>query len=378
MMLKLDIEHFCEHVWQQKSMVIKGAFDHFTDPLDEHELAGLAMEEELDSRIISKQEQQWDCQQGPFESFEEVCMGAWTLLVQGVECYLPEAQALLEQFQFLPNWRIDDLMVSFSIADAGVGPHLDQYDVFIIQGKGRRRWQVGDKGNYQSVIPHPRIRQINPFDAIIDEVLEPGDVIYIPPGFPHNGVALEPCLNYSVGFRAASQTELLSSFTDYLLDNELGKERYTDPRIALRTNHSEITVAEVASFKQTMLNALQTEHFDAWLLQHCSQGKLEDDSYETDSISIEEVLEHINQGDSIYKAPGVKTCYLSPSIGDTKVHFAVNANKFECDLEQLETLKTFLDSPSWCAEKKNNYSNCSLFIQIIHTLINEGFWILDK
>lgn len=378
MMLKLDIEHFCKHFWQQKPMVIKGAFDHYTDPLDEHDLAGLAMEEELDSRIISRQGEHWDCQQGPFESFEKVCSGAWTLLVQGVECYVPKAQDLLTEFQFLPSWRIDDLMVSFSVEGAGVGPHLDQYDVFIIQGKGRRRWQVGNKGHYESVIPHPRVRQITPFEAIIDEVLEPGDVIYIPPGYPHNGVALEPCLNYSVGFRAANQTELLSSFTDYLLDNELGTERYSDPQIALRANHSEIKTTEVASFKQTMLNALQSEHFDAWLLQHCSRSKLDEEMYETDSISLDEVLHHINHGETIYKAPGVKTCFSSPAPEDTKVHFAVNSILFEDNIDQLSTLKTLLDSPDWRAKKKNNYSNCSLFIQNIHTLINEGFWTLDK
>ena len=147
--------------------------------------------------------------------------------------------ALMRPFRELPDWRIDDLMISFSVPGGG-GPHPDQYDVFIIQGTGRRRWRVGEKLQLKQHCPHPDLLQVDPFEAIIDEELEPGDILYIPPGFPHEGYALENAMNYSVGFRAPNTRELISGFADYVLQRELGSTYYSDPDLPPRDHPADV------------------------------------------------------------------------------------------------------------------------------------------
>lgn len=235
-MKEFDIEHFLSHYWQQKPVVLRGFFQDFEDPIDEHDLAGLAQEEEIDSRLLSFENTsgnpadgagEWKVHQGPIHDFEAVCEGAWTLLVQSVDRYVHDVADILEPFRFLPNWRLDDLMVSFATKNAGVGAHIDQYDVFLVQGKGQRRWRVGKPGEYKEVFPHPKLRQIEGFDPIIDEVLNPGDVLYIPPGWPHDGKALEDCLTYSVGFRAPETSQLADSLSLMLETSDINV-RFTD------------------------------------------------------------------------------------------------------------------------------------------------------
>lgn len=173
------------------------------------------MESEVDSRLVSHQDGKWQVSHGPFESYDHLGETNWSLLVQAVNHWHEPTAALMRPFRELPDWRIDDLMISFSVPGGGVGPHLDQYDVFIIQGTGRRRWRVGEKLQMKQHCPHPDLLQVDPFEAIIDEELEPGDILYIPPGFPHEGYALENAMNYSVGFRAPNTRELISGFADF-------------------------------------------------------------------------------------------------------------------------------------------------------------------
>ena len=173
---EFDQAQFLSEYWQKKPCIIKGFVKNFSDPVDEHELAGLAQEPEIDSRIVSYNRNQWLAAQGPFEDFTDRCVGAWTLLVQGVDRYVDEVDELTNLVKFIPNWRLDDVMISFSNEGAGVGPHTDEYDVFIIQGKGQRRWQVGLPGEYEERVPHPLLKQVDGFDPVIDEVLSCGDV----------------------------------------------------------------------------------------------------------------------------------------------------------------------------------------------------------
>ncbi|PVW87304.1 50S ribosomal protein L16 arginine hydroxylase, partial [Klebsiella pneumoniae] len=172
------------------------------------------------------QDGKWQVSHGPFESYDHLSENNWSLLVQAVNHWHEPSAALMHPFRALPDWRIDDLMISFSVPGGGVGPHLDQYDVFIIQGTGRRRWRVGEKVPMKQHCPHPDLLQVDPFEAIIDEEMEPGDILYIPPGFPHEGYSLENSLNYSVGYRAPNARELFSGFADYVLQRELGSQRY--------------------------------------------------------------------------------------------------------------------------------------------------------
>ncbi len=223
-------QEFLEKYWQKQPVVLKNALPDLAELTDENELAGLAMEEFIDSRIVENNADEWQVSHGPFSDFSRWQDGKWSLLVQGVDRYLPDVQSLLNTVNFVPKWRVDDVMVSFSMPGAGVGLHLDQYDVFIVQGKGKRRWQAGkvDKSQCQNETTEDLLQLSNPeaFEPIVDEVLENGDIIYVPPFSAHKGETLENAINYSIGFRAPSQQELLWLFADHLIENDLGLKRF--------------------------------------------------------------------------------------------------------------------------------------------------------
>ena len=158
--LTLNWPDFLERHWQKRPVVLKRGFNNFIDPISPDELAGLAMESEVDSRLVSHQDGKWQVSHGPFESYDHLSENNWSLLVQAVNNWHEPTAALMQPFRALPDWRIDDLMISFSVPGGGVGPHLDQYDVFIIQGTGRRRWRVGEKLQMKQHCPHPDLLQV--------------------------------------------------------------------------------------------------------------------------------------------------------------------------------------------------------------------------
>ena len=234
--LNFSKDQFLQSYWQKKPVVLKNALPNLNELTDENELAGLAMEEFVDSRIVENNDGNWQVNHGPFTAFSRWQDGKWSLLVQGVDRYLPEVQTLLETVNYIPKWRVDDIMVSLSMPGAGVGLHLDQYDVFIVQGKGKRRWQAGrvDKSQCQNEVSQDLLQVSDPesFEPIVDEVLENGDIIYIPPFSAHKGATVENAINYSIGFRAPSQQELLWLFADHLIENDLGLKRFQSSSIA--------------------------------------------------------------------------------------------------------------------------------------------------
>lgn len=254
--LTLNWPEFIERYWQKRPVVLKRGISNFIDPISPDELAGLAMENEVDSRLVSHQDGKWQVSHGPFESYDHLGENNWSLLVQAVNNWHEPTAALMRPFRALPDWRMDDLMISFSVPGGGVGPHLDQYDVFIIQGTGRRRWRVGEKVPMKQHCPHPDLLQVDPFEGIIDEELEPGDILYIPPGFPHEGYSLENSLNYSVGFRAPSGREMISGFADYVLQRELGSYRYSDPDVPAREHPADILPEELDKLRGMMLDLI--------------------------------------------------------------------------------------------------------------------------
>ncbi len=230
----LSIEDFLTHYWQKQPLVIRSQFPDFVDLLEPEELAGLALDDEVESRLIRQtpENQSWHVKTGPFDeaTFLNLPESHWTLLVQTLDHWVPEARELLSQFNFIPQWRIDDLMVSYATPNGGVGPHIDQYDVFLIQGMGSRRWQVGQPNvSLEQHTPHPLLKQTAEFDPIIDCVLHTGDMLYIPPNTAHNGIALNNCMTYSVGFRAPSHHSVLEQLlVDLLERDESLSDRYQD------------------------------------------------------------------------------------------------------------------------------------------------------
>ncbi|PIE45045.1 MAG: cupin [Gammaproteobacteria bacterium] len=221
----LTISQFLADYWQQRPVIIKKGLLNFSNPCQADELAGLATEKQIESRLIYKtldsNPDQWQVESGPFEGYEQYGENNWTLVVQSVNHWLPAVQQFARLFDFIPQWRFDDVMVSFATLGGGVGPHVDRYDVFICQGSGRRRWRIGDRNRGDNpIVAHEKLLHVEPFDAIIDEVVSAGDIVYIPPGFPHEGISLDESMSFSVGYKSTNAVELLSGFADYLIDVE--------------------------------------------------------------------------------------------------------------------------------------------------------------
>ncbi|MFC5694604.1 JmjC domain-containing protein [Pseudomonas sp. GCM10022186] len=240
----LTAREFLRDYWQKKPLLIRQAIPDFESPISPDELAGLSLEEEVESRLVLEHgERPWELRRGPFaeDTYQNLPERDWTLLVQAVDQFVPEVAELLEQFRFLPSWRIDDVMISFAAPGGGVGPHFDNYDVFLLQGHGRRRWKIGQMCDAESaLLPHADLRILADFQQTDEWVLEPGDMLYLPPRLAHFGIAEDDCMTYSVGFRAPSAAEVLTHFTDFLAQFLPDEERYSDAGTAPASDPHEI------------------------------------------------------------------------------------------------------------------------------------------
>lgn len=332
-----DADEFKASIWQKKPAIFRGMFPNFKDPLSADELAGLALEPGVDSRIVHSDHGQWNLIHGPFEAYDTLGDSHWSLLVQAVNEHFPPARKILNAFNWMPSWRLDDLMVSFSTPDGGVGAHIDQYDVFIIQGEGKRRWSVGPRGEYDIHTPHPDLKQIAGFEPILDEVLESGDVIYIPAGFPHKGVSVTASLNYSVGFRAPSQAEFLSAIADYALEFEQLNERYTDTTESLLAQGSQSDLLPSQAVDQIQ-NLLKAAVDDKSLIQKVAAKVLSTNPrpplqfWPEQTIEAEQLLSTLNNDSRWLTAPGLRWLYTQ-SEQDTGVEYIhIQGTRFATDL----------------------------------------------
>lgn len=231
----LSTADFLREYWQQRALLVHGALSRTQELLDGDDLAGLACEEGIASRLVihDPRSRRWHCEHGPFDEgrFADLPEHDWTLLVQGVEQWFPAVAALLARFDFLPRWRVDDIMASYATPGGGVGPHFDYYDVFLIQARGRRRWRLGQHCDDTTPLEnHPELKLLAAFHEQSSHDLEPGDMLYVPPGQSHLGTALgEDCITLSVGFRAPSHAEILQGMAASLAQSLGGQHRYTDP-----------------------------------------------------------------------------------------------------------------------------------------------------
>jgi len=228
---------FLSSYWQKKPCVVKNAITLTESFPDGDILAGLACEEFIESRLVLSNEQQdeWNCEFGSFDEsrFTQLNPKNWTLLVQNVDDFIPEVKQLNDAFDFLPKWRLDDVMFSYATLGGGVGPHFDYYDVFLIQTSGSREWLIGQECNSHSTLRvHPDLKLLKTFNQVERHVLNPGDMIYIPSGIAHWGTALSnDCITASIGFRAPAYSELLSAAMHKLSNNFSPDQRYKDSRI---------------------------------------------------------------------------------------------------------------------------------------------------
>ncbi|QSX32201.1 cupin domain-containing protein [Shewanella avicenniae] len=373
--LNIDIQDFLSNIWQKKPMVFRQAFKDFADPIAADELAGLACEEEVSSRIVVTQNEgkDWQVINGPFEDYDQYGEENWQLLVQAVNHWYPDSQPLVEAFRFLSDWRFDDLMVSFATPGGGVGPHIDQYDVFIIQGEGRRRWTVGDIGQYEQRNGNLTSPLIENFVPIIDEILEPGDMLYIPPGFPHQGFTLSLALSYSIGFRAPSQQELLTQLADYLIDENLGHKRFT-------SSEDRVGAGVVSANQQQEMMALlkqlaeEPQHYQTMLGKLLSQNRFELDICESEPVTAEELAEAIEEGAVLRRIGGLKVLRLE---NDNQHRLFINGNVFNYDAADDNHAQRLADDTELSGDTLTAMTQSSLQPMLL-TLLEQGMFYLAE
>lgn len=336
----LTAAEFLGDYWQQKPLLIRGAFPDFECPLDPDELAGLACEEGIEARLVEEHgaEGPWQVSHGPFDerTFARLPQRDWTLLVQAVDHYVPEVAELLEAFTFLPRWRLDDIMISYAPPGGSVGPHVDQYDVFLLQGSGERRWQLGGKVDDDAPILDGidlRILERFAVEDGDDWVLEPGDLLYLPPAWAHHGVSQsDDCLTLSVGFRAPSADEAITSFADYLGEQLPASLRYSDAGMAPPADPAELDDTAVQRMRRLILETLDDPgQLAQWFGRVMTQPKYVDQLVPNETPTDPDALvAALQEGEGLLRSPGSRFAWRA--LDDERATLFADGDGAECPL----------------------------------------------
>ena len=349
----LTTEQFFNEYWQKKPLLIRNAIDDFESLITPDELAGLSLEDGVNSRIIIEKdaESPWKVIYSPLEEsiFTETPKTHWTLLVSDVEKHIPEFTKITDQFRFIPDWRIDDLMISYAPEGGSVGAHIDQYDVFLLQAHGQRRWQIGSSPvNNESYIEDLEIRVLKEFEFDHDWVLNPGDMLYLPPKIAHHGVAMNDCLTYSIGFRANSHNELISSFTDHLLNTNNNDSRYN--AIDFQNHPGEISADSIQQLKKILLSNIQidNQHIEQWFGQFITEQKIQIDTYAEYSFeNFKELSNYLSEQHTFRRHPAIRFAFIK---NGPQSDLFVNGKKYITATEFAELL---------CDNRKISYPEIS-------------------
>lgn len=311
---ELSVEEFLRDYWQKKPLLIRQAFPDFEAPISGEELAGMALEEHIESRLIEEQgiDGPWQLRTGPFteDDFFALPKSHWTLLVQAVDQWIPEVAELKEKFRFIPDWRLDDIMISYAADQGSVGPHYDFYDVFLLQAEGKRHWHQGGKADASS----PRVEgtQLNILKEFAPEnswVLEPGDMLYLPPQYSHWGIAEGGCTTISIGFRAPSARTLLEDLAAELAVGLPDHIRYTDPDLTRPANPSEIDQATVTRVQNQLQQWFQQpENIAQWFGAVMTEAKYPD-TIALDAGTAEDWRDQLAAGEPLILNPGSRCAF---------------------------------------------------------------------
>lgn len=327
--------HFLRDYWQKRPLLVRGAFAGFESPVSPDELGGLACEPLAPSRLVihDPAHDTWQVEHGPFEEdrFQSVPRTHWTLLVQDCDKLLAEVDEILERFDFVPSWRLDDVMISYATDGGSVGAHVDHYDVFLLQATGKRRWQIDDRraDAPRTFRPDVELKLLAAFEPTHDWVLEPGDMLYLPPGVPHHGVAIGQCTTWSVGMRAPSRAELLVDFAEFLAEKLDEGDRYADPDLAVPATPAHIGADALARAKQMLAGALALD--DAlvaeWFPRFVTRYRTAHDAAPVAKpLDLAKMMRKLQRGEALYRSPWSRVAIADG--GDGAVRLVVAGESF--------------------------------------------------
>lgn len=329
----LSVSDFLKDYWQQQAVFLANTLPGFESPLSPDEIAGLALESDIESRlIINSDNAPWQLENGPFdeERFAQLPTDNWSLLVNAVDHWVPEVAALLHKFRFIPNWRLDDIMVSYAPTGGSVGPHFDYYDVFLIQGAGERHWQLGQKCDSSTpLLSGTQLKILSEFDAYAEYTAKPGDVLYIPPGVAHWGRALDDnCITYSVGFRAPSHADILCDFSQELASTLNNDTRFRDRNIGAHQAPGLISDDVIAQLKDIVLQHLDNDALAQWFGSYMTTPKYARDEDGCAELSPQEISDLHDSNPELEPEPGSRFCYRPHQ---TQADLFIDGQQYQCN-----------------------------------------------
>ncbi len=319
-------EEFYKTYWGKKPFIVRGFIPDaaIDDLVDGDTMAGLALEDEVKSRIITNNPagNDWSCEHGPFaeERFDDLGDRDWSLLVQNVEQYHTDTADLLQYFQFSPRWLIEDIMVSYSAPGGSVGPHTDSYHTFLVQGIGKRTWKISaEQINDDCYIDNPDMKVLqNGFEGEVFEVTS-GDVIYMPPFFGHEGKTIEAAMTFSVGFLGPKLSDILSEYAHYLEENEALNKRYLGENLDAKSAAFSIAPKAQEAMRGDVLSCFQSDDFAKWMAAYFStpaHDTIEGMEDEDNDLSYDALCKALQNGAALYRPEHVKLAITNASSGD--------------------------------------------------------------
>ncbi|MCU4394932.1 ribosomal protein uL16 3-hydroxylase [Acinetobacter parvus] len=311
----ITAEQFLTEYWQKKPLLVRNAMPEIIGLIEPDDVRELALEEQVSARLIrqkNKKPNEWHVKSSPLTKGDfQKLPNLWTILVQAIDHYSFDISELWKKFPFIPQWRRDDIMVSYAPKGGSVGKHFDFYDVFLVQGHGHRRWQLGQMCDESTeFVPDQPLKLLPEMDVHFDEVLAPGDLLYVPPGLSHYGVAEDECLTFSFGFRMPNLAHMMDRISDQFAENSLLKNPLLDIPRQQATAIGEINHTEFSYLKNQLLDCLcQAPEFDAAIMAYMSEVKYPDNIPEPEEIEANELIEIIGTGYELMLEPAMKLLY---------------------------------------------------------------------
>lgn len=382
-------EEFLNDYWQKKPMIFRQAIKDFKNPIDPDELAGLALEEDIESRIVIQkpgEKNAWHLKTGPFleKDFTQLPSTHWTLLVQGVDRFVPEVTRLLDHFNFLPQWRFDDVMISYAVNQGSVGPHYDNYDVFLYQALGSRKWSLSRKHcEPHNALPDTPLRIMECFEVEEEIILEEGDMLYLPAFVAHYGISLsDDCMTYSFGYRSYPEQELWDNFSDYLSQHE-ANQLYQDPNFNELKSPAEIPVEAIYRAKDLFLTNLNDKKlFYRWFGSFVTRLDLQAETLLPDptllkrgETDFKKMLKKSNSKINLVRNSFCRFAYI---LEGQELLFFVNGEQWHVDQVSVQLVKRIADNRLLNREEIDPYLSQTHDLDFILSLWCLGFLEFDE